>query len=88
MIYLFHLIWLVSSPKKDGEERLTNLAMHSSLGLGTVPLDLTIRDKLGGDGGGQTKRMFRESTFEHPKTQEVGGSRKPHRTEERLALRW
>lgn len=62
--------------------------MHSSLVRGTVPLDLMVGDKLGGDGGGQTKKTFLKSMIEHLKTREVGGSRKPHQTEEKLALRW
>lgn len=42
---------MVSTPKKDGEECFTKLAKHSSLGLGTVPLDLMVIDKLDGDRG-------------------------------------
>lgn len=61
--------------------------MDSSLPCGTVSLDLMSGDKLGGDGGGQAKRSFLESVIEHPKTQKVGGSRKPHQPEEMLPLR-
>lgn len=56
--------------------------MHRSLGLGTVPLDVMGRDRQR-----QTKKTFLESVIEHPKIWEVGGRRRAHQTEEKLALR-
>lgn len=48
----------------EREEWLTKLAMNSSLGLGTVPLDLLVRERPGGDGAGQMQRMFLDSGTE------------------------
>lgn len=43
---------------------------------------------MGRDRQRQTKRTFLESVIEHPKIREVGGRRRVHQTEEKLALCW
>lgn len=48
--------------------------MNSSVGLGTVPLDLMVRDKPAGDGAGQTQRMFLDSGTEHPELGKLMGA--------------
>lgn len=59
--------------------------MNSSLGLGTVPLDLMVRDKPGGDGAGQTEAISWQQDWAH-RTWEADGSRKLYQREDKLAL--